>query len=130
MYFIRHSSPYCNRSNHKQDKRYVFSMLLSGTLPLFSVDLSPGKQHNRLDHCLTFQGQLFHFCPIHWNGEVEDNLPDPVAIRLLFGEQLDPLDKLPHELFPLPLGSGFIGIIERQQQTTDHVRNKGAKVVC
>ena len=46
----------------------------------------------RLDHCFVFQGQFFHFRPIHRNGEIEDNLPDPVAVRLLFREQFDPLN--------------------------------------
>ena len=40
----------------------------------------------RVDHCFIFQGHFFHFCTIVWNGEVEDNLPDPVAIRLFFRE--------------------------------------------
>ena len=94
------------------------------------LPLHPVQFADDFDHFFISQGQLFHFCPIHWNGEVEDNLPDPVAIWLLFREQLDSLDKCPHELFPLPLGSDFTGMIERQQQTTDHVRNKGVKVVC
>ena len=68
-----------------------------------------------LDHCFIFQGQFCHFCSIHRNGEVEDNLPDPVAIRLLFREQLDSLDKCPHKFFSLHLGGGFIDLIERQQ---------------
>src|SRR5699024_4272972 len=94
------------------------------------LPLHPVQFTDDFDHFFISQGQLFHFCPIHWNGEVEDNLPDPVAVWLLFREQLDSLDKCPHELFPLPLGSDFTGMIERQQQTTDHVRNKGVKVVC
>ena len=40
----------------------------------------------RLDYCFIFQGQFFHFCSIHRDREVEDNLPNPVAIRLLFRE--------------------------------------------
>ena len=73
------------------------------------------KNQSFFDHCFIFQGQFFHFCPIHWNGEVEDNLPDPVAIRLPFREQLDSLDKCPHKFFSLHLGGGFIDLIERQQ---------------
>ena len=74
-----------------------------------------GWKEASFDHCFIFQGQFFHFCPIHWNGEVEDNLPDPVAIRLPFREQLDSLDKCPHKFFSLHLGGGFIDLIERQQ---------------
>ena len=72
-----------------------------------------------VDHCFIFQGQLFHFCPIYRNREVEDNLPDPVAIRLFFREQLDPLNKRPHELLPLHFGGCFIDLIECQQQAVD-----------
>ena len=79
------------------------------------------KRHHRLNHCFIFQGQFFHFRPIHWNGKVKDNLPNPVAIRLLFREQLDSLDERPHELLPLHLGDSFIDLIERQQQTVDIV---------
>ena len=79
------------------------------------------QSYDGFDHCFIFQGQFFHFCPIHRNGEVEDNLPDPVAIRLLFREQLDSLDKRPHELLPLHLGSSFIDLIESQQQAVDIV---------
>ena len=39
-----------------------------------------------LDYCFIFQGQFFHFCSIHRDREVEDNLPNPVAIRLLIRE--------------------------------------------
>ena len=42
--------------------------------------------YTRVDHCFIFQGQFFHFCSIHRDREVEDNLPNPVAIRLLFRE--------------------------------------------
>ena len=38
------------------------------------------------DCCFIFQGQFCHFCSIHRDREVEDNLPNPVAIRLLFRE--------------------------------------------
>lgn len=89
---------FCHKSAHPFD------------LPGFSRQKS-----DCLDHCFIFQGQFFHFCPIHWNGEVEDNLPDPVAIRLPFREQLDSLDKCPHKFFSLHLGGGFIDLIERQQ---------------
>lgn len=41
---------------------------------------------NFVDYCFIFQGQFFHFCSIHRDREVEDNLPNPVAIRLLFRE--------------------------------------------
>lgn len=44
------------------------------------------QQADRLDYCFIFQGQFFHFCSIHRDREVEDNLPNPVAIRLLFRE--------------------------------------------
>ena len=50
------------------------------------VWLFVGKQYNRLDCCFIFQGQFCHFCSIHRDREVEDNLPNPVAIRLLFRE--------------------------------------------
>lgn len=73
------------------------------------------------DHRFIFQGQFFHFCSIHRNGEVEDNLPNPVAIRLLFREQLDSLDKCPHKFFSLHLGGRFIDLIERQQQAVNVV---------
>ncbi len=42
--------------------------------------------HVLIDHCFIFQGQFCHFCSIHRDREVEDNLPNPVAIRLLFRE--------------------------------------------
>lgn len=51
---------------------------------LLSIEF--GQQAHRLDHCFIFQGQFFHFCSIHRDREVEDNLPNPVAIRLLFRE--------------------------------------------
>lgn len=44
------------------------------------------NDNDSLDHCFIFQGQFFHFCPVDRNREVEDNLSDPVAIRLLFRE--------------------------------------------
>ena len=44
------------------------------------------QKNDRLDYCFIFQGQFFHFCSIHRDREVEDNLPNPVAIRLLFRE--------------------------------------------
>ena len=89
-----------------------FASILIG---LITQVLDAGYKCYCLDHCFIFQGQFFHFCPIHWNGEVEDNLPDPVAIRLPFREQLDSLDKCPHKFFSLHLGGGFIDLIERQQ---------------
>ncbi len=45
-----------------------------------------GQKRYNFDHCFIFQGQFFHFCPVDRNREVEDNLSDPVAIRLLFRE--------------------------------------------
>ena len=78
-----------------------------------------GQKNNRLDHCFIFQGQFFHFRPIYRNREVEDDLPDPVAVQLLFREQFDPLNERPHELLPLHLGGGFIDLIECQQQAVD-----------
>ena len=54
--------------------------------PTLLVGFFSGKQNDRLDHCFIFQGQFFHFCPVDKNREVEDNLSDPVAIRLLFRE--------------------------------------------
>lgn len=47
---------------------------------LFGIEV--GQKDDGLEHCFVFQGQFFHFRPIHRNGEIEDNLPDPVAIRL------------------------------------------------
>lgn len=44
------------------------------------------QKSDYLDHCFIFQGQFCHFCSIHRDREVEDNLPNPVAIRLLFRE--------------------------------------------
>lgn len=58
--------------------QWFWSMIVS--LGLASMD------DNRFDYCFIFQGQFFHFCSIHRDREVEDNLPNPVAIRLLFRE--------------------------------------------
>lgn len=44
------------------------------------------KENYSFDHCFIFQGQFCHFCSIHRDREVEDNLPDPVTVRLLFRE--------------------------------------------
>ena len=90
----------------------VLELLLFFSVP--RQDTNP-IAHALLDCCFSFQGKFFHFRPIHRNGEIEDNLPDPVAVRLLFREQFDPLNERPHELLPLHLGGGFIDLIERQQ---------------
>lgn len=50
------------------------------------VDTISYQNLNKFDHCFIFQGQFCHFCSIHRDREVEDNLPNPVAIRLLFRE--------------------------------------------
>lgn len=79
------------------------------------------KKEKILDHCFIFQGQFFHFRPIYRNREVEDDLPDPVTVQLLFREQFDPLNERPHELLPLHLGGGFIDLIKRKQQAVNVV---------
>lgn len=95
---------FCHKSAHPFD------------LPGFSRQKS-----DCLDHCFIFQGQFFHFRPIYRNREVEDDLPDPVTVQLLFREQFDPLNERPHELLPLHLGGGFIDLIKRKQQAVNVV---------
>ena len=85
------------------------------------LDIEFGQKENRFDHCFIFQGQFFHFRPIYRNREVEDDLPDPVTVQLLFREQFDPLNERPHELLPLHLGGGFIDLIKRKQQAVNVV---------
>lgn len=58
---------------------------LAGMKAKRQLEAQPGEDYG-FDYCFIFQGQFFHFCSIHRDREVEDNLPNPVAIRLLFRE--------------------------------------------
>ena len=53
---------------------------------IFGAQMLEAWKNGPVDYCFIFQGQFFHFCSIHRDREVEDNLPNPVAIRLLFRE--------------------------------------------
>lgn len=70
----------------------ISSLLLWCIIPLFFklhhnlLHIISRQKADCLDYCFIFQGQFFHFCSIHRDREVEDNLPNPVAIRLLFRE--------------------------------------------
>ena len=65
--------------------KVLAELLFLGAFSEF-LTLKFGQCAYRLDYCFIFQGQFFHFCSIHRDREVEDNLPNPVAIRLLFRE--------------------------------------------
>ena len=76
---------------------------------------------NTFEHCLRFQGQLFHFRPIHRNREIEHNLPNPVTILLLLRIQVNSFNKRPHKFFLLDFRSSAVHFIERQQKLVDIV---------
>ncbi len=58
------------------------------------------------DCCFIFQGKFFHFLTVHRNRECKHNVPDSVAVLLLFRVQVNAFDECLHELLSFRFGAG------------------------
>lgn len=70
---------------------------------------------------MRFQGKFSNLFSIIGNREGEYNVPNPVAIRLFFRENINALDEGAHEFLLLHFSGGIVDFIEGQKQVIDVV---------